>query len=100
MVKAVADYVLAHHVDVLVVGAGSQNGLLKKLKGPDVATRVSKKAPYFCTVYIVAKGRLRSVRSSSTSQALSDNNVNILGDQSIYHEPRIGVQLTTNGSSG
>ncbi|KAL9670531.1 hypothetical protein QQ045_008084 [Rhodiola kirilowii] len=98
-VVALANFVLVHQIDVLVMGTGSRNGILKKFKGPDVATRVSKKAPYFCTVYIIAKGRLLSVRSSSTTQALSDNNVNIVEHPSTYHEPPIGSELLYSGSS-
>uniref|UniRef100_A0A7N0RDR9 RING-type E3 ubiquitin transferase n=1 Tax=Kalanchoe fedtschenkoi TaxID=63787 RepID=A0A7N0RDR9_KALFE len=101
MVKAIADYVLTNQVDVLVVGAGSQNGILKKFKGPDVASRVAKSTPYFCSVYIIANGRLHSVRcASSTEQALSDNEVSVLEHEESILEPRLSGQLTDSGSPG
>uniref|UniRef100_A0A7N0VA57 RING-type E3 ubiquitin transferase n=1 Tax=Kalanchoe fedtschenkoi TaxID=63787 RepID=A0A7N0VA57_KALFE len=100
LVGAIADFVLTNNVDVLVMGAGSQNGLLKKFKGPSVATRVLKKAPYFCTVYVIAKGRLLSVRpASSTNQTLSDNDNDILEHEKSIHEATLCGQLTHTGSS-
>uniref|UniRef100_A0A7N0VKB2 RING-type E3 ubiquitin transferase n=1 Tax=Kalanchoe fedtschenkoi TaxID=63787 RepID=A0A7N0VKB2_KALFE len=98
-VGAIADFVLAHHVDVLVMGAGSQK-LLKKLKGTNVASRVSKKAPYFCTVYIIAKGILQSERSaSSTVEPLSGNIVKIVEYESSYPEMKNSGHTTYSGSS-
>ncbi|CAM8878249.1 unnamed protein product [Rhodiola kirilowii] len=44
---ALSDFVLANNIDVLVIGAGSRGGIMRKLKGPETATKISKNMPYF-----------------------------------------------------
>ncbi|CAM8992179.1 unnamed protein product [Rhodiola kirilowii] len=81
-VNALTDFVLVKNIDVLVMGAGSRSGLVKKLKGPDVSSRVSKKIPYFCTLYIIAKGKLQFVKhASSISQSVSGIDEDIQGHE-------------------
>ncbi|KAL9667645.1 hypothetical protein QQ045_002008 [Rhodiola kirilowii] len=69
---ALSDFVLANNIDVLVIGAGSRGGIIRKLKGPDTATKISKNMPYFCDVYMVGKGGVVSIKSpKSTSKSPS-----------------------------
>lgn len=63
--KALVDYSLQNITEVLVVGASQKNGFVRKFKGPDVATNVTKSAPEFCTVYVISKGKTMSVRAAS-----------------------------------
>ncbi|KAL4178634.1 hypothetical protein AMTRI_Chr13g83240 [Amborella trichopoda] len=51
----------------LVVGASSRNAITRKFKGPDLATRISECAPSFCTIYVVSRGKLSSVRVATSS---------------------------------
>ncbi|XP_020522480.1 U-box domain-containing protein 35 [Amborella trichopoda] len=60
--KAIVDYIMNQSVDKLVLGASSRNALTRTFKQPDVPTCVSKTAPEFCTVYVIAKGKISSIR--------------------------------------
>ncbi|KAL7246674.1 hypothetical protein ACSBR2_001725 [Camellia fascicularis] len=63
--KALCDYVRVNLIDTLVVGAPSKNSFVRRFKTSDVPTNVSKGAPEFCSVYVIAKGKISSVRSAS-----------------------------------
>ncbi|XP_010252203.1 PREDICTED: U-box domain-containing protein 35-like isoform X2 [Nelumbo nucifera] len=62
--KALIEYVSHNVIENLVVGASTKNGFMR-FKSTDVATTVSKGAPDFCTVYVISKGKISSVRSAS-----------------------------------
>nr|GMD30195.1 U-box domain-containing protein 52-like isoform X2 [Ipomoea batatas] len=66
--KALMQYVSGAAIENLVLGA-SKHGLLKlsprRLKVMDVPTCVSKGAPDFCTVYVISKAKISSVRNAS-----------------------------------
>ncbi|KAH9301494.1 hypothetical protein KI387_013077, partial [Taxus chinensis] len=51
----------------LVLGASSRNAITRRFKGIDVPASVAKSAPNFCTVYVISKGRVTSVRSASST---------------------------------
>ncbi|PON41119.1 Phosphorylase kinase, gamma catalytic subunit [Parasponia andersonii] len=65
--KAIMNYVAVNSIETLVLGAASRNSLVKRFKPTDVPSTVSKGAPEFCTVYVIAKGKISSVRSASAS---------------------------------
>ncbi|KAL6578041.1 hypothetical protein OROMI_010369 [Orobanche minor] len=62
--KAIAEYVACAAIENLVLGA-SRHGFIKRLKTVDVPTSVSKAAPDFCTVYVISKTKISSVRNAS-----------------------------------
>ncbi|GAB2250796.1 hypothetical protein Droror1_Dr00017046 [Drosera rotundifolia] len=63
--KAIIEYVMKNLIEIVVLGASSRSGLVRKLKGPDVPANVSKGAPDFCTVYVISKAKILSVRTAS-----------------------------------
>ncbi|KAK2452152.1 U-box domain-containing protein [Trifolium repens] len=63
--KALIDCISNHAIELLVLGASSRSGLVRKFRTTDVPTTVSKAAPTFCTVYIISKGKISSVRSAT-----------------------------------
>ncbi|CAL5387562.1 unnamed protein product [Camellia sinensis] len=63
--KVLCDYVRVNLIDTLVVGAPSKNSFVRRFKTSDVPTNVSKGAPEFCSVYVIAKGKILSVRSAT-----------------------------------
>ncbi|KAK9699560.1 hypothetical protein RND81_08G181400 [Saponaria officinalis] len=63
--RALIDYVRRNAIDVLVLGSTSKNGLVRKFKGPDIATNVTKGAPEFCTVYVIQKTKILSTRPAT-----------------------------------
>ncbi|MCL7027925.1 hypothetical protein MKW94_023515 [Papaver nudicaule] len=63
--KAISEYVSHSGIDTLVLGAASRNSFLRTFKPTDVPTVVTKSAPDFCTVYIISKGKVSSVKTAS-----------------------------------
>nr|XP_033514404.1 U-box domain-containing protein 35 isoform X3 [Nicotiana tomentosiformis] len=63
--KALIDYVSLYRVQNLVLGCPSKNGISRLFTKSDVANIVLKKAPSFCNIYIVAKGKISSARLAS-----------------------------------
>ncbi|KAL6010578.1 hypothetical protein ACLOJK_001012 [Asimina triloba] len=79
--KAIAEYIEQHSVDKLVLGATSRGALARAFKSADVPTSLSKSAPNFCTVYIISKGKISSVRP-----AIHSNKTPTMGQQSWKSE--------------
>ncbi|KAF3792309.1 U-box domain-containing protein 54 [Nymphaea thermarum] len=63
--KAIVDFVTQNYVDKLVLGVASRNAFLRVFAHADVPTTISKAAPDFCSVYIISKGKVLSVRTAS-----------------------------------
>ncbi|KAL9665619.1 hypothetical protein QQ045_021040 [Rhodiola kirilowii] len=64
VVKAITEYASCAAIENLILGASS-HGFLRKFKSSDIPGSVSKSAPDFCTVYIISKGKISSVRNAS-----------------------------------
>ncbi|XP_034208094.1 U-box domain-containing protein 52-like [Prunus dulcis] len=64
--KALVNYVTTNLIEILVLGTPSKNGLFRFMT-TDVPTIVSKKAPDFCTVYVIGRGKISIVRSATGS---------------------------------
>ncbi|CAI8594612.1 unnamed protein product [Vicia faba] len=65
--KALIDCISTHCIELLVLGAASRGGIVRRFRTTDVPTTVSKAAPPFCTVYIISKGKISTVRSATAS---------------------------------
>ncbi|CAI0628038.1 unnamed protein product [Linum tenue] len=63
--KAIVDYVNANSVDAVVLGSASKGGLVRKFRVTDVPSNVYKLAPDFCTVYVISKGKISSVKTAT-----------------------------------
>ncbi|XP_034699939.1 U-box domain-containing protein 52-like [Vitis riparia] len=63
--KAIINFVTASSIEILVVGAPSRSGFIRRFKTTDVPSSVLKAAPDFCTVYVISKGKITSVRSAT-----------------------------------
>ncbi|KAK2646203.1 hypothetical protein Ddye_021398 [Dipteronia dyeriana] len=89
--KALIGYISSNAITTLVLAAPARTGLVKRFKTTDIPSSVSKGAPEFCNVYVIAKGKISSVRpatapapvkaaivrnqlQSQPSQNLSDSN--------------------------
>ncbi|CAA6662377.1 unnamed protein product [Spirodela intermedia] len=62
--KAIIEFIAQSAIEKLVVGHPSKNGFVRRFKSTDVASSISKGAPDFCTVYIINKGKVSSVRQA------------------------------------
>ncbi|KAM7480938.1 hypothetical protein LguiB_005521 [Lonicera macranthoides] len=62
--KGICDYVRVNLIETLVLGAPTKNAFVR-FKTADIPSSVSKSAPEFCTIYIISKGKISTVRSAS-----------------------------------
>ncbi|VYS57998.1 unnamed protein product [Arabidopsis thaliana] len=65
IVKSLAEYVSSGVIENLILGAPSRHGFMRKFKISDTPSNVAKAAPDFCTVYVISKGKISSVRHAS-----------------------------------
>ncbi|WCJ20046.1 protein kinase family protein [Euphorbia peplus] len=69
--KGIADFANTNVIENLVLGAASKGGLLpRKFKATDVPSTVMKIAPDFCTVYVINKTKVSSVKTATASAPL------------------------------
>ncbi|KAI3698448.1 hypothetical protein L2E82_41999 [Cichorium intybus] len=65
VVKGLVDFATRSIVEVLVVGAPSKGGILKRFKTRDAPATILKGAPDFCTVYLISKGKISATKAAS-----------------------------------
>ncbi|CDY55241.1 BnaC02g44910D [Brassica napus] len=65
--KALVEYANQAAIEVLVVGSSNKGGFLRFNKPADVPGTITKTAPDFCTVYVIFKGKISTMRSASRS---------------------------------
>ncbi|KAK8664993.1 hypothetical protein V6N13_084759 [Hibiscus sabdariffa] len=66
VVKALTEYIAHAAIEKLVMGAPSKSSFMRKFKG-DTPSCVIKAAPDFCTVYVINKAKISSIRDASRS---------------------------------
>ncbi|ONK70170.1 uncharacterized protein A4U43_C05F30990 [Asparagus officinalis] len=62
--KAIVEFVSQAAIEKLVVGAPSKGGFVRRFKTSDIPSNISKGAPDFCTVWVISKGKVQSVRNA------------------------------------
>ncbi|XP_044471478.1 U-box domain-containing protein 35 [Mangifera indica] len=67
--KAILDFVSKNVLNNIVVGASTRNALARKFKSYDVTASLMKSAPDFCSVYVISKGKIISVRTAQRPAA-------------------------------
>ncbi|CAI9091988.1 OLC1v1027114C4 [Oldenlandia corymbosa var. corymbosa] len=68
VVNALTGEISKHNISKLVIGSSSR-GLFSR--GGNISSKIAESAPSFCTVYVVSKGKLSSVRPSDSESNLS-----------------------------
>ncbi|WOL19016.1 U-box domain-containing protein 52-like isoform X2 [Canna indica] len=61
--RAIVEFVAQAAIEKLVVGA-SKGGFVRSFRSTDIGTFISKNVPDFCSVYIISKGKVSSVRNA------------------------------------
>ncbi|PPD70493.1 hypothetical protein GOBAR_DD32628 [Gossypium barbadense] len=61
--KALMDYVNKNLINNLVIGGATRNGLSRKCKN-DISASLIKSAPDFCSVYVISKGKILTMRTA------------------------------------
>ncbi|KAK8470562.1 hypothetical protein PHAVU_004G177800 [Phaseolus vulgaris] len=67
--KALGESIVMNSIELLVLGAPSRGGLVRRFRTTDIPSTVSKAAPPFCTVYIISKGKISSVKTATAPLA-------------------------------
>lgn len=68
----------------------------RKFKATDVPSNVSKGAPEFCTVYVIAKGKISSMRSASCPPPAKPSPQNQLHGQASNFSDQIESPFRAN----
>ncbi|XP_065850876.1 U-box domain-containing protein 52 isoform X2 [Euphorbia lathyris] len=68
-IKALLDFISKNVIGSIVVGASTRNALTRKFKNPDVPSSLIKSAPDFCSIYVISKGKIVSVRTAQRPAA-------------------------------
>ncbi|KAI4346235.1 hypothetical protein L6164_013304 [Bauhinia variegata] len=63
--KAITEAISTYSIELLVLGSPSRSGLIRRFRTNDVPSLVSKGAPPFCTVDVISKGKIASVKSAT-----------------------------------
>ena len=96
--KAIIEYTSQSAIEHLVIGSSNKNGFLKRFKVVDIPGTVSKGAPDFCTVYVVSKGKIQSMRSASrAAPAFSPLQTQLSQSSSVRSDksdPRVPIIVT------
>ncbi|XP_048129970.1 U-box domain-containing protein 52-like isoform X1 [Rhodamnia argentea] len=69
--SALLDYIANNSISNVVVGASSRNALTRKFKTADVPSSLVKSAPPTCSVYVICKDKLQTVRAATRHLMLS-----------------------------
>ncbi|GAB4858836.1 hypothetical protein Ancab_010314 [Ancistrocladus abbreviatus] len=69
--KSISMVIAKGAIKDLVIGASSSGLFSRKIKGQALAPAISECAPSFCTVYVVYKGKLESLRPSDSVPSVS-----------------------------
>ncbi|GLJ44009.1 hypothetical protein SUGI_0917420 [Cryptomeria japonica] len=102
--KAIVKYITDSSISNLVIGSSSRNAITRTFRGQNNAANVARKAPKFCSVYVISKGKLASVHSNTSSVQDCDSNDNPRGHSRVNSQDTIVsremVEETSSDSSG
>ncbi|RDX63444.1 U-box domain-containing protein 35, partial [Mucuna pruriens] len=96
--KGLIEGISKYSIELLVLGAPSRSGLVRRFRTSDIPSYVSKGAPPFCTVYIISKGKISSVKTATAPLPAKPTTRNItLQTQQTFQSPeRIDSQIIRN----
>ncbi|XP_057428298.1 U-box domain-containing protein 52-like isoform X3 [Lotus japonicus] len=98
--KALIEYVTQSSIEHLVIGSSHKTGFLRRFKVADIPGNVAKGAPDFCTVYVVAKGKIQTMRSASRpapSFTPLQTQINQASTKSTQSDPRVHLTNSVKG---
>ncbi|KAI5563601.1 hypothetical protein BDE02_14G001900 [Populus trichocarpa] len=86
--KAITEYVSHAAIETVVLGTPSRSGFMRKFKA-DVPSTVSRGAPDFCTVYVVSKGKVSTMRNASRPAPFASPLLDQIQNQQNQNSPRV-----------
>ncbi|CAI8619652.1 unnamed protein product [Vicia faba] len=93
--KGIIEGITTYSIELLVLGSPSRSGLVRRFRTSDVPSIVSKGAPPFCTVYIISKGKISSVKTATsplTVKAVARRNAMQMPQKLQQSPERLDVQ--------
>ncbi|CAN8323647.1 unnamed protein product [Cochlearia groenlandica] len=85
--KGILEYLQRNAIETLVLGVSKMN-ILRRFKAADISSTVMKRAPSFCTVYAISKGKISSMRASTSSVPSSNMRQQVLTQTSNLNVER------------
>ncbi|KAM0939377.1 putative protein kinase RLK-Pelle-RLCK-IXb family [Dioscorea sansibarensis] len=86
--KAIVEFAAHAALEKLVIGAPSKSGFVRRFKSSDKAGSICKGAPDFCSVYVIAKGKVSSERHAiRAAPAISPLRTQIQSQTSSIQRP-------------
>ncbi|KAK9699722.1 hypothetical protein RND81_08G191900 [Saponaria officinalis] len=85
--RGIVDFVKSNYIANIVVGGSSRNAIVKTFKKPDVPTHLTKNAPEFCSVYVIGKSKVLSVRSAQRPIANTATPPKLSPLTTLQHQP-------------
>ncbi|MCL7048422.1 hypothetical protein MKW94_028750 [Papaver nudicaule] len=82
----------------LVIGTSSSGMFSRKNK--NLASRISECAPSCCTVYVISKGKLATVRPSGTNRLIKHNNSDVKSNSSGSNKDENSDTVSTSDNIG
>ncbi|KAF6152316.1 hypothetical protein GIB67_005970 [Kingdonia uniflora] len=103
--KALIEYINENRVTNMAVGASTRNAISRKFRNPDVSTCLLKNAPDFCTISVIAKGKVVNVRHANraipnTAAPPKQPTLTILPPDIVDHEDTIRTPFVRSGRRG
>ncbi|XP_020967294.1 U-box domain-containing protein 52 isoform X2 [Arachis ipaensis] len=66
--SALTQYVNENYISSVIVGASQWNSFIRKFKNTDVAASLAKSLPDFCSIYVISKGKVQTIRPAGPAQ--------------------------------
>ncbi|XP_014499312.1 U-box domain-containing protein 52 [Vigna radiata var. radiata] len=106
--RAIIEYASQTGVEHLVLGSSAKTSFLKRFKVSDIPGEIAKGAPDFCTVYVIAKGKIQTMRSAtrpapaifSNQLCQVNNGRSNLSEPNVYSARSIREQETYSFDAG
>ncbi|RZC74447.1 hypothetical protein C5167_049922 [Papaver somniferum] len=95
--EAIAAEIAKNSNTELVIGA-SASGMFSR-KSKNLASRISECAPSCCTVYVISKGKLTTVRPSGTDKLIKYNNSDVKSSSSGSNKDENSDTLSTSDNN-
>ncbi|XP_058228187.1 U-box domain-containing protein 52-like isoform X3 [Rhododendron vialii] len=100
IVKALLEYVSYAAIENLILGASSRHGFIRIFKALDVPSNVSKGAPDFCSVYVISKTKISSMRNASRAAPFTSPLHNQIKSQAARNSFDSQSRLTLSRKAG
>ncbi|KAI3918749.1 hypothetical protein MKX01_042069 [Papaver californicum] len=96
--EAISAEIAKHSNTELVIGASSSGVFSRKRNS--IASKISECAPSCCTVYVISKGKLATVRPSGTDRLIKYNNSDVKSNSSGSNKDENSDTLSTSDNIG